>query len=80
MRLNFWYLKIIHILYPKIIGLILKNEQRKQVCLYSWDYTINYNENEDENEKYHTDTTQIDPALKMDTHVVNIHKLTWTQI
>ena len=24
---------------------------KKQVCLYSWDYTINHYENEDENEK-----------------------------
>ena len=46
-------LKIIHILHPrynpKIIGHILKNK-KKQVCLYSWDYTINHNENECENE------------------------------
>ena len=26
----------------------------KHVCLYSWDYTINHNKNEDENEKYIT--------------------------
>ena len=24
---------------------------KKQLCLYSWDYTINDNENENENEK-----------------------------
>ena len=29
---------------------ILKNKQ-KNSCLYSWDYTINYNETEDGNEK-----------------------------
>ena len=42
---------IIHILYPKIIGHILKKWAKRQVCLYSWDYAINDNENEDENEK-----------------------------
>ena len=30
------------------------------MCLYSWDYTINHNENKDENKKkIHIDTTQI---------------------
>ena len=29
------------------------------MCLYSWDYKINYNENEDKNEKKITDTTKI---------------------
>ena len=28
-----------------------KKEARELVCLHSWDYTINYNENEDESEK-----------------------------
>ena len=28
------------------------------MCLYSWDYTINHNENEDENEKYITEVWQ----------------------
>ena len=28
-----------------------KKKQKKQVCLYSWDYAINHNVNEDENEK-----------------------------
>ena len=28
-----------------------KNSAKEQVRLHSWDYTINYNENEDENEK-----------------------------
>ena len=28
-----------------------KKYAQEQVCLYSWDYTINDNENEDENEK-----------------------------
>ena len=27
---------------------------KKQVCLFKWDYKINYNENEVENEKYIT--------------------------
>ena len=52
-RLNFCYLKIFHILhpcyYPKIMH-ILKNKQKNK-CPYSSDYMINYNENEDENEK-----------------------------
>ena len=30
---------------------ISKNNHKKQACLFSWDYTINHNENEDENEK-----------------------------
>ena len=47
LRLNFYYLKIVHILhpryYPKIIGHILKNKQKNNcVCIY----TINHNENE----------------------------------
>ena len=29
------------------------------MCLYSWDYKINYNENEDKNENKITDTTKI---------------------
>ena len=34
-----------------------KKEANEQVRLYVWDYTINYNENEDENEKRdHIDT------------------------
>ena len=58
-RLTFCYLKIIHILHPryhpKIIGHILTNKQKekkKKGCLHSGDYTINHNENEDENERY----------------------------
>ena len=52
LKLNFYYLKIIHILYPRyystILGHILKNKQKKKyVCIH----TINHNENEDENEK-----------------------------
>ena len=54
LRLNFDYLKIIHILrprhYPKIIGHTLK-WVKEQMCMYSWDYTINHNENEDEKEQ-----------------------------
>ena len=34
LRLNFCYLKIIHILHPKIIGNILKNKQNKCVCIH----------------------------------------------
>ena len=52
LRLNFYYLEIIHILppryHPKTIGHILKNKPKKKcVCIH----TINHNENEDENEK-----------------------------
>ena len=28
-----------------------KKKARERVCLYSWDYMINHNENKDENEK-----------------------------
>ena len=28
-----------------------KRQAKEQVCLYSWDYAINHNENEDEKEK-----------------------------
>ena len=31
-----------------------KKQAKKQACLYSWDYMINHNENEDQNEKYIT--------------------------
>ena len=55
LRLNFCCLKIIHIVHLRyhsdIIGHLLKNKQMNKVCLYSRDYTINHNENEDENEK-----------------------------
>ena len=55
MRLNFCYLKIIHILHPQyhleIIGHIMKNKQANK-CFFI--HTINHNENEDENEKYIT--------------------------
>ena len=40
----------IHVILKKIIGHILKNKQ-KNACIYSRNYTINHNENEDENEK-----------------------------
>ena len=52
--LNFSYLKITRFLhpcyYPKIIWDILK-DVAKQMCLFEWDYMINYNENKAENEK-----------------------------
>ena len=35
LKLNFCYLKIIHILYPKIIGHILENKQKDNcICIY----------------------------------------------
>ena len=43
-------LEIVYILHLKMIGHILKDKQ-EQVCLYSWDYMMNYNQNEDGNEK-----------------------------
>ena len=53
--------KIYHVLhprfYPEIVRHILKSKQRN-MCLYSWDYTINQIENQDENEKIdHIDST-----------------------
>ena len=33
LRLNFWYLKVIYILYPKIIGYILENKEMNK-CVY----------------------------------------------
>ena len=50
LRLNFYYLKIIHILrsryHPKIIAHILKNKQKNK-CIFI--HEINRYENEDEN-------------------------------
>ena len=54
LRLNFWHPKMIGILHPHyltITGYILKNKQKNKHVCYSWDYAINHNENEDENEK-----------------------------
>ena len=55
LRLSFYYLKIIHIFqllyYPNIVGDILKNKQKKNKSGYSLYCMINYNGNEDENEK-----------------------------
>ena len=46
---------MIHILHqryhPKVIGTYSKKQTKEQLCLYSGDYKINHNENEDENEK-----------------------------
>ena len=39
-------LKIMHILHAKIIK--RKKKAKEQVCLNSWDYTINHNENKEE--------------------------------
>ena len=55
LRLNFCYIKklftfLIHVIIQKIIVYILKIKQKKK-CLFSWDYMINHNDNEDENEK-----------------------------
>ena len=52
LRLNFCYLKIIHILHSRSHP---KNKQKNK-CVYI--YAINHNENEDGNEKKNqTDTT-----------------------
>ena len=50
LRLNIWYLKIIHILHPRYHAKIIQHS-KKQVYLFSQDYMINHNENEDKNEK-----------------------------
>ena len=63
LRLNFWHLEIICILHshyqPRIIGHILKNKlEEKQQQKKQYDYMINRNKNEDENEKLdHLHTT-----------------------
>ena len=31
-----------------------KKQEKEQACLYSWDYAINHNKNEDENENRFT--------------------------
>ena len=33
------------------MGHILKKQEKEQMCLCSWDYTINRNENKEENKK-----------------------------
>ena len=52
--MNFFFLKITHILYPhyhpKILRHALKSK-KEQVCLYSGDFMVNQKENEDENKK-----------------------------
>ena len=45
------YLHSSFMLSSKISMTLSKKWAKGQVCLYSWDYTINHNENEDENEK-----------------------------
>ena len=49
LKLNFYYLKIIHILHLryKKNKTYSKKQPKEQVCLYSWDYAINHNENKD---------------------------------
>ena len=54
LRVNFFYLKIIHILHPsyhpKIKGHIIKNNQIINVSVFMR-LCVNHNENEDKNEK-----------------------------
>ena len=61
LRLKFFYLKILYsspTLSSKSNRAHPKKKAKEQVCLYSCDYTINHNENDDENEKIdHIDTT-----------------------
>ena len=38
----------------QIIGHTLKKLAKEQVCLHSWYYMINHNQNKNENEKYIT--------------------------
>ena len=66
LKLNFCCLKIIHILHPRYYSKIIGHDKKwakKHICLYSWDYTINHNDSEDENEKVRLDyaTTHHDP-------------------
>ena len=61
LRLNFTYLKIIYILYPryhlKTNGYILKKKQKSKRGLYSRDYTITHNEIKMKMKKGLIDTT-----------------------
>ena len=41
------------------------------MCLYFWDYMINHNEYENENEEQIRYTTQIDLGLDTNTNIVN---------
>ena len=74
LRLNFCYLKIIHILHPryhpKITGHIIRKYANEQVCLLSLDYMLNHNENENENEK-NSHRYDIDTGLGNDTNIIN---------
>ena len=44
------------------------------MCLYSWEYTINHYENEDEIEKW-LYTTKTDLCFDMGTNIVNIRSV-----
>ena len=64
LRLNFCYLEIIHILYPRYHLKIIRYK-------YLRDYMIKYNENEDENENRSHKYNINRPCLDMDTYIVN---------
>ena len=61
LRVNFFYLKSICYLHPsyhiKVIRHILKKRAKKQVCLFQWDYIINYKKMKIKITKDHIDTT-----------------------
>ena len=52
-----------------------KKQAKKQICLYSTDYTFNHNGNENKNGKEHIDTTWVDQGLDMDTNMRNIKRV-----
>ena len=77
LRLNFCYLKIIHILgaryHPKTIGYNLKTKQTiKYVCIHEIIQLIIMKM---KIKKYHIDTTSIDLSLDIDTNIVNIRSV-----
>ena len=52
--MNFFFLKITHILHPNYHPKILRHtlkSTKEQVCLYAGDFMVNQKENEDENKK-----------------------------
>ena len=47
--------------------------QKKQVCLFQWDYMISCNENENDNGKIdHINKTKIDLDVDIETNIPNI--------
>ena len=67
LSLNLSYLKIIPILHPRYQTKTMEHILKNKVGIYSWHYTINHDENEDENEKL----MQQIKTLDMNTNIVN---------